>query len=128
MRWLGVGDEPGAEQIRVRFLQSPLNRLGHYIDTGKSGARYKPFKKISLTQYSVDGSFQVEFSLYWKKPSAEQREANEEYRSCLIIIRHNLLAPDVFARLSAVHSDLVRRYVINNRREIWGAPALEEID
>ncbi|KIJ23690.1 hypothetical protein M422DRAFT_275674 [Sphaerobolus stellatus SS14] len=121
-RWSKGVAEPdiASEAIRVKFLKSSLDRLGQYIDTGKSGPRFKRFKKVGLRQQSLDGSFDVEFSFYWKTPPVEQREPDEDYRDCLIILRHNLLAPDVFARLSTVHIELVRRHVIDNPGDFWG--------
>ncbi|KIJ32763.1 hypothetical protein M422DRAFT_265395 [Sphaerobolus stellatus SS14] len=121
-RWSKGVAEPdiASEAIRLKLLKPSLDRLGQHIDTGKSGPRFKRLKKVGLRQQSLDGSFDVEFPFYWKTSPVEQREPDEDYRDCLIILRYNLLAPDVFARLSTVHIKLVRRHVIDNPGDFGG--------
>ncbi|KIJ32928.1 hypothetical protein M422DRAFT_52666 [Sphaerobolus stellatus SS14] len=108
---------PHKEIIKMSYLDSTFDRIGHYVDTKEYHAELEFIEKIKLKQF---GLFNVEFSIFWKVPlGMVGRRVAGSYS--LAVLRHNLLAPDAYASLEQEHRRTVILYVLYNWNKYWGA-------
>ncbi|KIJ32922.1 hypothetical protein M422DRAFT_265262 [Sphaerobolus stellatus SS14] len=103
--------------IKMKFLKSSPNRIGHYPHNRYNESTLAFIEKITLKQAD---SFDVHFSLYWREHDGA---GNVEATGCrtLTALRHNLLAPDSFANIITVQSELLGVYMDSNRTKYWGS-------
>ncbi|KIJ37658.1 hypothetical protein M422DRAFT_259752 [Sphaerobolus stellatus SS14] len=114
---------PNKETIKMNYLNSTLDRIGHGVDVTKYHAKLKLFDKITLKQY---GLFNVQFSLFWKVPLITVRGSCASSRA-LVALRHNLLAPNAYASINAEHKQMLTMYVLYKSNELRGRESFYDI-
>ena len=103
----------------MRFLDSGLEHLGHYVDTAYYGAKLKLIKRVTLRQEDTTGDFDVTFSLFWKTLNIRHCNGRGEFPRDLVMLRHNLAVPDVYARSNYIQKDMMQAYVSLIWDQIW---------
>ncbi|KIJ23514.1 hypothetical protein M422DRAFT_247381 [Sphaerobolus stellatus SS14] len=111
--WSNVG-QPYTIILKMKFLKSHVNQIGHYPDRRYNHCKLIFIAKITL---KLDDSFNVDFSLYWREACGVGSLANTR---TLAVMRHNLMAPDVFSSLIASQIQLVREHMTSNWTKYWG--------
>ncbi|KIJ24995.1 hypothetical protein M422DRAFT_274105 [Sphaerobolus stellatus SS14] len=114
LRWTREGG-PYIELINMRFFDSPIAYLAHYVDVHEYGAYLKLIGKLSLAQQSSTGTFAVSFSLFWKVPCPGGEEAAKD----IVMLRHSLAAPDVYARPLPVHREMMTNFMNYHIGALW---------
>ena len=56
---------PDVVNVKMKFFDSPMDRLGHYLDVLAYGAQLRLIEKVTLTQHTIEGDFKVQFSMFW---------------------------------------------------------------
>ncbi|KIJ32902.1 hypothetical protein M422DRAFT_265241 [Sphaerobolus stellatus SS14] len=119
------------DYVAMKYMDSPLDRLAHYLDAQLYGADLEFIEKIILIQ---DSSFEIQISVFWKFPrsghghSPHYVEVFEERHNTIIFLRHNLLAPEVFAPCTCRQRSMIREYMRHNAEIYWNVEPCNQIE
>jgi hypothetical protein len=95
------------ETVFVKFLDSPIHNLGHYINSNEYKAKLKLIEKVDFIRECLDVIYTVRFSFFWKVPIDEA-----QVNVCdLVALRHKLVAPDMYACHVTEHDAMLDDYI-----------------
>ncbi|KIJ30617.1 hypothetical protein M422DRAFT_267765 [Sphaerobolus stellatus SS14] len=119
LRWIHEGSSlPFLELISMCYRGSSVNQLTHDVDTAFYGAELKLIRKVTMPHEFVTGTFDIEFSLFWKAYD-EPPHDREERAKDIVMLRHNLASPSLYARPYEIHREMMVEYMIQNWDVIW---------
>jgi hypothetical protein len=106
------------EDVPMRYKDSMVENLYHYVNKEMYRACLKFFKKIQIERRVETFDYSLTFSCFWKQKLPVDGSSSDLQEE-LVILRHNVVMKDVYAPVSRIHREMIVGYMRDNRHFYW---------